>query len=136
MPKFSERSLSHLSTCHPDIQRILNAVILFFDFTVLVGHRDKEAQNEAFATGRSGKQYPNSKHNALPSIAVDIAPWPIDWKDRERFTYLAGHIKQAANELGLKVRWGGDWDQDTQVNDNNFDDLVHFEIVFARKRFC
>ena len=30
--------------------------------------------------------------------------------------------------MGLKIRWGGDWDMDTQVKDNNFDDLPHFEI--------
>jgi hypothetical protein len=29
----------------------------------------------------------------------------------------------------LKLRWGGDWDMDTEVKDNKFDDLVHFELV-------
>ena len=28
----------------------------------------------------------------------------------------------------LKIRWGGDWDMDTQTKDNKFDDLVHFEL--------
>ena len=31
--------------------------------------------------------------------------------------------------MGIKIRWGGDWDSDTQVNDNKFDDLVHFEEI-------
>jgi len=30
--------------------------------------------------------------------------------------------------MGLKIRWGGDWDMDTQTKDNKFDDLVHFEL--------
>lgn len=30
--------------------------------------------------------------------------------------------------MGVTLRWGGDWDSDTEVNDNSFDDLVHFEI--------
>lgn len=129
MPKFGTRSCQKLATCHQDLQKILIEVITVFDFTVLTGHRNEEDQNEAYATGRSGKQWPYSNHNSFPSMAVDIAPWPINWKDRERFTYLAGHVKMAAAMLGLTVRWGGDWDQDTEVNDNSFDDLVHFELV-------
>jgi len=31
--------------------------------------------------------------------------------------------------MGVTLRWGGDWDRDTEVQDNSFDDLVHFEIV-------
>ena len=34
-----------------------------------------------------------------------------------------------ATQLGLSFRWGGDWDRDTEVNDNAFDDLVHYEII-------
>jgi peptidoglycan L-alanyl-D-glutamate endopeptidase CwlK len=33
-----------------------------------------------------------------------------------------------ASQMGLKIRWGGDWDMDTQTKDNKFDDLVHFEL--------
>jgi len=65
----------------------------------------------------------------LPSLAVDVAPYPIDWNDRERFCYFAGYVKGIAKSLGTELRWGGDWDRDTQVKDNNFDDLPHFELV-------
>lgn len=65
----------------------------------------------------------------MPSNAVDIAPYPIDWNDRERFTYLAGHVKMAAHMLGIKVTWGGDWNNNNEVKDNNFDDLPHFELT-------
>jgi peptidoglycan L-alanyl-D-glutamate endopeptidase CwlK len=30
--------------------------------------------------------------------------------------------------MGIKIRWGGDWDSDGDINDNRFDDLVHVEI--------
>lgn len=129
MPTFGRRSKAQLDTCHGDLQRVLYEVIKVFDFTVLTGHRTKAVQEEAYATGRSTKQWPKSKHNTKPSIAVDIAPWPINWNDRERFTYLAGHIRMAGAAMGIEIRWGGDWDKDTEVRDNGFDDLVHFELL-------
>ena len=61
-------------------------------------------------------------------MAVDVAPYPIDWEDRDRFHYFGGYVLGIAKSLGLNIRWGGDWDQDTQTKDNKFDDLVHFEI--------
>jgi len=36
---------------------------------------------------------------------------------------------KAEGRMTHDLRWGGDWDRDTQVDDNNFDDLVHFELV-------
>jgi peptidoglycan L-alanyl-D-glutamate endopeptidase CwlK len=69
-----------------------------------------------------------SKHNSKPSLAVDIAPYPIDWADDERFYFLAGIIKAASHQVGVKVRWGGDWDSDDDFHDQTFMDLGHFEI--------
>ena len=103
-------------------------VVKKFDCTIIEGHRNKDRQNKLFKEGKSKLKYPKGKHNAIPSKAVDVAPYPIDWNDRERFTYFAGYVLGIAYEMGLKIRWGGDWDMDTQVKDNNFDDLPHFEI--------
>lgn len=100
-----------------------------FDCTILVGHRPEEEQNTAFNDGKSQLQWPDGEHNSLPSKAVDAAPYPVDWLDRERFTLFAGYVKGVAFMMGIKIRWGGDWDSDTQVNDNKFDDLVHFEEI-------
>ena len=83
---------------------------------------------QLFEEGFSKLQYPKGKHNQYPSLAVDVAPYPIDWKDRERFTYFAGFVMGIAASMGLTIRWGGDWDRDTELKDNNFDDLPHFEI--------
>jgi peptidoglycan L-alanyl-D-glutamate endopeptidase CwlK len=129
MPSFSKRSSNNLDSCDWDLQRLFRRVVKKFDCTVIVGHRTEEAQDEAFRTGHSKKEWPDSKHNTHPSIAVDVAPYPIDWNDRERFSLFAGYVLGVASEMGINIRWGGDWDRDTQVKDNTFDDLVHFEIV-------
>lgn len=129
MPEFSERSLKNLRQCDADLQRVLNEAIKHFDFTVFTGHRDREEQQKMLRQGKSQVGWPDSKHNAFPSKAVDIAPYPIKWNDRERATYLAGFVLGIASQMGIDLRWGGDWDSDTEVEDNEFDDLWHFELV-------
>jgi len=95
----------------------------------LEGFRGKEAQNEYFRTGRSKVEFPNGKHNRKPSEAIDASPYPIDWQDTKRFYYFAGIVKGVAAEMGIKIRWGGDWDSDNDFNDQTFMDLVHFELI-------
>lgn len=104
-------------------------VVEVFDCKVVCGHRSQLAQDEAFANGFSKKEWPNSKHNKRPSKAVDVAPYPINWSDVERFYYFAGHVMAFAKAMGIELRWGGDWDRDTQVRDQTFMDLAHFEVV-------
>lgn len=129
MPAFSEKSLAKLATCDPRIQRVFEAVVVEFDCTILEGHRDQDRQGQMIAEGKSKTPWPNSKHNAEPSLAADVAVYPIDWEDRERQTLFAGYVLATARAMGITLRWGGDWDRDTEVRDNSFDDLVHFEIV-------
>ena len=69
------------------------------------------------------------KPTRVPSLAVDVTPYPVVWDDRERQTLFAGYVLATAKAMGVSLRWGGDWDSDTEVRDNGFDDLVHFEIV-------
>lgn len=134
MPAFSNRSNQRLNTCHDDLQRIMREVVKEFDCTILCGHRDEPTQNRMVAEGKSQLPWPQGKHNSMPSQAVDVAPYPINWHDRERFHYFAGYVMGVAERLRREgkirsyLRWGGDWSMDTQVKDNNFDDLVHFEI--------
>lgn len=128
MPRFGTRSKSRLHTCDSRLIELFNKVVKEFDCTVIEGHRGKDAQNKAYNKGNSKLKFPHGKHNKSPSVAVDVAPYPIDWKDRDRFHYFGGYVLGIAKSLGLNIRWGGDWDQDTQTKDNKFDDLVHFEI--------
>jgi peptidoglycan L-alanyl-D-glutamate endopeptidase CwlK len=128
MPRFGKRSKKRLATCDDRLQDLFKEVIKYFDCTVIQGHRGEAEQNQAYDAGRSKLRYPDGKHNADPSKAVDVAPYPIDWSDRDRFHYFGGFVLGIASQIGLKIRWGGDWDRDTEVKDNKFDDLPHFEI--------
>ncbi len=129
MPEFSILSEVALKTCHPDIQTVIRTVIQVFDFKVLYGFRSNEKQQELFEAGLSKKKSGESKHNKVPSLAIDVAPFPIDWKDTERFCYLAGMIMMTAWELGILMRWGRDWNQNTIFKDESFLDYGHFELM-------
>jgi peptidoglycan LD-endopeptidase CwlK len=139
MPRFSQKSFSQLSTCHPDLQAIFFEVIKTFDCVVLEGYRNEQDQNKAFADGKSKLKYPNGMHNSLPSHAVDVAPYDppttVNWSDVKRFYYFAGYVMGIAQKLKdegkitSSIRYGGDWNRNTEVSDQTFNDLVHFEIV-------
>lgn len=131
MPKVGEQSLKRLDTCDERIQKVLNEVIKHYDFMILEGTRTVEQQQQYYKEGKSKLDGINqkSKHQSYPSLAVDIAPYPIDWNDSKRFYYLAGLVIATANSMGIKLRWGGDWDSDGDFKDNTFNDLPHFELV-------
>ena len=120
MPKFGKESQTKLSECHADIQKVLNEAIKYYDFTITCGHRNELEQNEAFSKGLSKLQYPLSEHNKTPSMAVDCAPYPIDWNNKERFAFMAGIIIMIAQQMNIKIEWGGNWEK--------FKDYPHFQI--------
>lgn len=103
--EFGERSLQNLSTCHPDLQRIAHELIKEMNVIVICGHRAKEEQDKAFNTGHSKVKYPNSKHNQLPSLAMDVCPAPINWSARARFLEMREKIRAIAKRLEIPVRF-------------------------------
>ncbi|ACF12746.1 L-alanyl-D-glutamate peptidase [Chloroherpeton thalassium ATCC 35110] len=129
MPKFSETSKARLAKCDARLQEIFYAVVTKADCSILEGHRNEQKQRMMLMQGRTKLAWPNSKHNRVPSLAVDVAPYPIIWDERERFIYFAGFVKGIAAAKGIGLRWGGDWDMDNSLKDNRFDDLVHFELI-------
>lgn len=129
MPKFSQSSLKKLSTCHPDLVRLFNEVIKYYDCTIMDGYRGKQRQNKLCEVGSSTKPWPNSKHNSKPSMAVDVTPYPIRWKDKERYYCFAGFVLGMAATMKIDLRWGGDWDRDRDYRDQQLYDLVHFELI-------
>lgn len=129
MPFFGPESQAQLATVHPDLVKICQEVIKYYDFSVLEGHRSGERQDELFRQNKSTKRAGESKHNSTPSRAVDVAPYPIDWDDRRRFFLLAGMFFQAAHNFGLRIRWGGDWNGNWDHKDQKFHDLPHFELI-------
>lgn len=120
MPQFGDKSKERLSQSHPDLQRIFNEVIKTYDCKVECGYRDKEAQERAHRDGFSKVHFPNSKHNHLPSLAVDVIPYPVDWTNVERFKELGGLVKETAEGMGIKIRWGGDFEK--------WKDYPHYEL--------
>jgi len=128
MPYFGRKSKERLNTCDSNLQKVFNEVIKHVDCSVLEGHREKDRQNKLYKEGKTKVKYPNGRHNRQPSSAVDVTPYPVDWKDRERQTLFAGFVIGVASQMGINLRWGGDWDQDFQVVDNRFDDFPHFEL--------
>ena len=124
MPHFGKRSKRRLKGIHPKLVSVLNELVKIMDVTVIEGIRSKERQLELLEKGATKVKY--SKH--MDGKAVDLAPYPIDCKDRDRFHYMGGMIRGIAKQLNVSVRWGGDWDSDGEVKDNGFDDLVHVEL--------
>jgi peptidoglycan L-alanyl-D-glutamate endopeptidase CwlK len=130
MAAFGTASEKQLATCHPDLQRLFRRVVEFWDCQVLEGKRTEAQQRINLANGVS-KTF-NSKHVFPPngpSLAADVAPFPVKWNDLPRFYAFAGFVIGTARELGIKIRWGGDWDSDREFSDQKFNDLPHFELV-------
>ena len=124
MPRFGKRSKQRLKGVDTKLVNVLNELVKIMDVTIIEGLRSQERQDELVAKGASKTRY--SKH--IEGKAVDLAPYPIDWEDRERFHYMGGMVRGIGQQLNVNVRWGGDWDSDGEIKDNSFDDLVHVEI--------
>ena len=154
MARFSNTSTTKLVTCSKNLQLLFNRVVKTVDCTIVEGHRNRETQNRMFDRKRSQLCWPNSSHNIILSRAVDVVPYlhGIDWRSEadllkaiankesvgkimvivhniERWLYFVGFVMGTAKEMGIKIRWGGDWDGDTELADNNFDDWPHFEEI-------
>jgi len=135
MRKWGEKSLAEYSTLDPRLQKVMDRVLQeVADISLLKGHRGQKEQNEAYYGDpqRSKLQWPNGKHNRLPSVAVDFQPYPkpeSSGKLRTSLAYVAGAAVAIGRQEGLVIRWGGDWDKDGSLLDQNFDDLFHLEIA-------
>lgn len=134
MPRFGSNSRRNLATVSKDLQRLFNEVIKYYDCSIICGHRGEEDQNRAFSEGRSKLRYPYSKHNKYPSDAVDVVPWfrsppNIRWGDKAKFYHFAGYVQGVADQMGIDVKFGGNWDMDDELHDQVFYDLSHFELV-------
>ncbi len=127
----SPNSLDKLSQCYYELQRLVRTVSERMSLIVSCGHRGEVEQNRAYIEGKSKLQFPNSKHNTLPSLAVDIEPLKrskIDWNDKVMFYYFAGYVMAVADLIDVKIRWGGNWNMNDDLHDQTFNDLCHFEV--------
>lgn len=155
MNEYSNRSSEKLNSCHRDLQLIFKQAIQWskVDFGISEGHRSVDRQRRLYAVGRTEELHKKpitfvdgiikkSKHNKIPSDALDIYSYVSDKNmlkkimyDPNHLSYIAGVVDSAAEylfSLGRithKIRWGGNWDGDGIIKeDQSFDDLPHFEL--------
>lgn len=119
----SARSIAKLAGVHPDLRQVVERAIEIspIDFAVIEGVRTIERQKELVAAGAS--QTMKSRH--LTGHAVDIAPivaGQIRW-DWPLFHKLAPAVKQASNDVGVPIEWGGDW---------KFKDGPHWQLPWSK----
>jgi peptidoglycan L-alanyl-D-glutamate endopeptidase CwlK len=143
----SQRSLKTLVGVHPDLVRVIHRAIKIteVDFLVGCGVRTLATQRKYVREGKSKTM--NSRHllNNGYSHAVDLWMWKdggISWDtsgaedrytisnkdDYENYQEIGTSVIAAANELGIPIRWGADWDGDGQHTDHSFIDWVHQEL--------
>lgn len=140
---FGARSKAKLNTVHPRLQNVFLKAIgrSPYDFTIVHGLRGKDIQNTLFESGASTKKYPFSRHNTTqdPTIplkenvsdAVDFAPWingGIPWNETHIFAAIYGVLAACAEEEGIRLRWGGDWNGNGVTSDQTLMDWGHVEI--------
>ena len=131
MYRYSRSSLNHLKTCRYEHQHLFTNVLKYFDHTIIQGHRTAQQHKQYLLEGKTKVSYQRSKHSPNPSNAVDVAPYPIRWKDYRGFYVFAGVVMAVAEDLNYSdhLRWGGDWDRDGRYDDQTFYDLVHWEWI-------
>lgn len=118
--KLSQRSEKNLQGVHPDLVKVVRRAIQItaVDFAVIEGLRTPDRQRELKAKGASMTL--NSRH--ITGHAVDVMAyigaegrwdWPL-------YPKIAKAFKQAAEDLGVPLTWGGDW--------KRLRDGPHFEL--------
>lgn len=137
MFKLSAASEATMKGVHPDLIKVVRRAIELsdVDFKVGEGVRSVARQKTLVAQGKSKTM--NSRH--IPGKdglgkAVDL--WVIKggtvvW-DQASYVQLSKFVLQAAKELGVAIRWGGDWDGDGNWKEEKFFDGPHYELLTAK----
>ena len=120
---FGRKSKEVRATLSPRLVLLVNKLADLFDISLISGHRGKEEQTEYFNKG-TGIEWPDSKHNVMPSKAVDLAPYPLNWsnitqKDIEQWNMILGAALAIAKEAEFEIRLG--------KNFSNVVDYPHIE---------
>lgn len=124
-----------LAGVHSDLAVVITAAGGFWDLDVIEGERSLERERELIGAGKSKLTDPMRCLHVRQVDgyvhAVDVAPWPATadvWKDTRRFYLLGGFVLGVASQLKKRIRWGGDWNGNTVIGDQTFNDLDHFEV--------
>lgn len=116
----STASRTRLLGAHPLLQQLFAAVALRSNVTILDSQRGRAAQELAFRQGHSRAHFGQSAHNWNPAIALDVAPYPIDWNNIARFKALGAMVTTEAKARGTPISWGGTW--------KSLKDYPHYEL--------
>lgn len=137
---FGERSQKNLKGVHPDLIRVMELALKKseHDFFINEGVRTEARQRDLYAQGRSkpgpkvtwtlvSNHFVNKKTKY--GHAVDIYKHPFNAKQTPAVSKaIAKAVMQAADELDIPVRWGGDWDMDGNYFERGESDSPHFEL--------
>lgn len=109
--RLSSASLSKLSGLHADLVKVVKRAIEItdMDFAVNEGLRTVERQRQLYNSGASQTM----KSNHLTGNAVDLVPTPsgkMNWNDWDNYYIMATAMRLAAEQLNIKVKWGGCWE--------------------------
>jgi peptidoglycan L-alanyl-D-glutamate endopeptidase CwlK len=140
---YGRKSLAVFGELHPTMQRVFMEVLRHRDHSLLDGVRTIAEQQHYVDTGASKTM--NSRH--LPrdpetgirrddgkgvAWAVDGVPYPfVGWKHprvSQDLIYFGGFVVGVAKEMGIELRYGGDWNMNGLISDNGFMDLDHWEL--------
>ncbi len=129
---WSRQSNAVRETLDPRLKRIVDEILSdYADISLLYGFRPKALQNSLFDQGVSKLRWPESKNNRLPSLAVDIQPYPRPIEDNvlhAALGFLGGIATVLAVRHSTPLVWGGDWNVNGSMVDNTWNDLFHLEI--------
>jgi len=102
MYEFGKTSRVRLETCDYRLVRHVETALSkgILDLSVVEGHRPKERQNKFYnaVPQKSKVKWPKGKHNKVPSLALDIAPYingDISW-NKLHCCVMAGIILSCA----------------------------------------
>lgn len=144
---FSNTSRERLNTCDVYLIKVLTKAIELspIDFGIAQGARTFDQQKRYFLEGKSKINPDNYSLDELPlkakhivtddypkSRAVDIygynsqgATWDV-----KHLSVVAGVILAVDKMYDNRLRWGGNWDMDSDVAiDQQFQDFPHFELI-------
>jgi len=122
--------LVRMVSLDPHLVAIYQALLVTMPVALVCAHRGEAEQHEAFLSGASKRDWPNSKHNSVPSRAMDLAPLPLLYKAPTfDWGFMAGVIWRAAEDLGIPIIGGWDWNRNLTSSDEHFADLAHVELA-------
>lgn len=156
MFSYGQKSNDQLATVDEKLQRVMRLAIQksTIDFSILEGARTLERQYNLYAQGRSVAELRaagvplriiaqpgmkkvtwtlKSKHfppaEGQPGRAVDVGVYPYDPNAPEAvYAKIKEYVFAAADELKIRIRWGGDWNQNGKT-EHGENDFGHFELA-------